>query len=84
MAFSFMSAGYVFPKSAQSTTDIRKIISFAAIDVHMSDLITGRESLDRFTGAAFCGGFSYGDVVRMTQCRSRLKNLSFPSSIFER
>ena len=36
---------------------------FVAIDVHMSDLIHGRESLNKFTGAAFCGGFSYGDVL---------------------
>ncbi|MGR9114361.1 MAG: phosphoribosylformylglycinamidine synthase [Gammaproteobacteria bacterium] len=36
---------------------------FAAIDVHMSDIIHGRVSLSDFTGLAACGGFSYGDVL---------------------
>jgi phosphoribosylformylglycinamidine synthase len=36
---------------------------FAAIDVHMSDLIAGRIALDGFSGFAACGGFSYGDVL---------------------
>jgi phosphoribosylformylglycinamidine synthase len=36
---------------------------FAAIDVHMSDLLTGRVSLAEFQGLAACGGFSYGDVL---------------------
>jgi len=36
---------------------------FAAVDVHMSDLLAGRTSLDRFHGLAACGGFSYGDVL---------------------
>ncbi len=36
---------------------------FAAIDVHMSDLIEGRVSLKDFKGIAACGGFSYGDVL---------------------
>jgi phosphoribosylformylglycinamidine synthase len=36
---------------------------FAAIDVHMSDLIAGRVALDGFAGFAACGGFSYGDVL---------------------
>ncbi|WFD36460.1 phosphoribosylformylglycinamidine synthase [Malassezia cuniculi] len=36
---------------------------FTAIDVHMSDLIAGRVSLDSFNGFAACGGFSYGDVL---------------------
>jgi phosphoribosylformylglycinamidine synthase len=36
---------------------------FAAIDVHMSDLVAGRVALDGFTGLAACGGFSYGDVL---------------------
>ncbi len=36
---------------------------FAAIDVHMSDLIAGRIALDGFAGFAACGGFSYGDVL---------------------
>ena len=36
---------------------------FAAVDVHMSDLLTGRVNLAEFRGLAACGGFSYGDVL---------------------
>ncbi len=36
---------------------------FAAVDVHMSDILSGRLSLKDFTGLAACGGFSYGDVL---------------------
>ena len=36
---------------------------FSAIDVHMSDIISGRTSLAEFKGLAACGGFSYGDVL---------------------
>jgi phosphoribosylformylglycinamidine synthase len=36
---------------------------FAAADVHMSDVIGGRVSLEGFAGFAACGGFSYGDVL---------------------
>ncbi|KAL7418373.1 phosphoribosylformylglycinamidine synthase [Cryptotrichosporon argae] len=36
---------------------------FEAIDVHMSDLISGSVSLGAFAGLAACGGFSYGDVL---------------------
>ena len=36
---------------------------FNAIDVHMSDLLSGRQSLDTFKGLVACGGFSYGDVL---------------------
>jgi phosphoribosylformylglycinamidine synthase len=36
---------------------------FTAIDVHMSDIISGRVSLKDFRGFAACGGFSYGDVL---------------------
>jgi phosphoribosylformylglycinamidine synthase len=36
---------------------------FTAVDVHMSDILGGRVSLDDFTGLAACGGFSYGDVL---------------------
>ena len=36
---------------------------FAAVDVHMSDIIAGRVSLTDFKGLAACGGFSYGDVL---------------------
>jgi phosphoribosylformylglycinamidine synthase len=36
---------------------------FAAVDVHMSDLIAGRAKLDDFHGVIAVGGFSYGDVL---------------------
>jgi len=36
---------------------------FAAVDVHMSDIIAGRVQLAGFKGLAACGGFSYGDVL---------------------
>lgn len=36
---------------------------FAAIDVHMTDLLAGRVHLASFVGLAACGGFSYGDVL---------------------
>ncbi len=36
---------------------------FDAVDVHMSDLLTGRLTLEGFRGLAACGGFSYGDVL---------------------
>jgi phosphoribosylformylglycinamidine synthase len=36
---------------------------FSAIDVHMSDILSGRVELDEFKGLVACGGFSYGDVL---------------------
>ena len=36
---------------------------FSAVDVHMSDIISGRVKLTDFKGVAACGGFSYGDVL---------------------
>jgi len=36
---------------------------FAAIDVHMSDLMAGRYNLNDFNAMVACGGFSYGDVL---------------------
>jgi phosphoribosylformylglycinamidine synthase len=36
---------------------------FAAIDVHMSDLLAGRVDFADFKGLVACGGFSYGDVL---------------------
>jgi phosphoribosylformylglycinamidine synthase len=35
---------------------------FTPIDVHMSDMLAGR-NLDNFAGLVACGGFSYGDVL---------------------
>jgi phosphoribosylformylglycinamidine synthase len=39
------------------------VAGFSAIDVHMTDIISGRASLASFVGLAACGGFSYGDVL---------------------
>ena len=36
---------------------------FSAVDVHMSDLLAKRQSLQDFSGLVACGGFSYGDVL---------------------
>src|SRR5690606_27766614 len=36
---------------------------FTAVDVHMSDLVAGRATLDDYRGIVACGGFSYGDVL---------------------
>ncbi|MDX8387622.1 MAG: phosphoribosylformylglycinamidine synthase, partial [Ghiorsea sp.] len=36
---------------------------FSAVDVHMSDLIEGRTSLNDYQGLVACGGFSFGDVL---------------------
>ena len=37
--------------------------AFEAVDVHMTDIISGRTQLDGFKGVVACGGFSYGDVL---------------------
>ncbi len=36
---------------------------FEAVDVHMSDILSARITLDQYHGLAACGGFSYGDVL---------------------
>ena len=36
---------------------------FATVDVHMSDILSGAVTLDKFRGLVACGGFSYGDVL---------------------
>jgi phosphoribosylformylglycinamidine synthase len=36
---------------------------FSAVDVHMSDLLEGRDSLENYQGIVACGGFSFGDVL---------------------
>jgi len=37
--------------------------AFEAVDVHMSDILSGRISLEEMRGLVACGGFSYGDVL---------------------
>ncbi|WP_423823357.1 phosphoribosylformylglycinamidine synthase [Salinisphaera sp. SPP-AMP-43] len=36
---------------------------FDAVDVHMSEVLAGRQNLVDMQGLAACGGFSYGDVL---------------------
>jgi phosphoribosylformylglycinamidine synthase len=36
---------------------------FAVVDVHMSDLLDGRDALCNYQGLVACGGFSFGDVL---------------------
>lgn len=36
---------------------------FDAVDVHMSDILSGRDDLRAYRGLVACGGFSYGDVL---------------------
>ncbi|MBD1602024.1 phosphoribosylformylglycinamidine synthase [Pseudomonas typographi] len=36
---------------------------FTAVDVHMSDILSGRVGFEGFKGLVACGGFSYGDVL---------------------
>jgi phosphoribosylformylglycinamidine synthase len=36
---------------------------FTSVDVHMTDLHSGRINLENFAGLVACGGFSYGDVL---------------------
>ncbi len=36
---------------------------FAAVDVHMSDLLSGRDTLSNYQVLVACGGFSFGDVL---------------------
>ncbi len=36
---------------------------FECVDVHTSDILSGRITLDGFQGLAACGGFSFGDVL---------------------
>jgi len=38
-------------------------VGFAAVDVHMSDILSGTVTLQDFVGLVACGGFSYGDVL---------------------
>ncbi|MBL8309993.1 MAG: phosphoribosylformylglycinamidine synthase [Burkholderiales bacterium] len=45
------------------TGHVFTMAGFDAYDVHMTDLHTGRRTLDEFKGFVACGGFSYGDVL---------------------
>ena len=45
------------------TAHVFTLAGFDAYDVHMTDLQSGRRTLDEFKGIVACGGFSYGDVL---------------------
>jgi phosphoribosylformylglycinamidine synthase len=38
-------------------------VGFESHDVHMTDILSGRRTLEGFRGIVGCGGFSYGDVL---------------------
>jgi len=38
-------------------------VGFSCVDIHMTDLISKKRSLNEFRGLVACGGFSYGDVL---------------------
>jgi phosphoribosylformylglycinamidine synthase len=50
---------------------------FAAVDVHMQDILSGQTTLQDFQMVVACGGFSYGDVLGAGQgwAKSILLNL---------
>jgi phosphoribosylformylglycinamidine synthase len=54
---------------------------FAAVDVHMSDIIAGRATLEPFHALAACGGFSYGDVLGAGE--GWAKSIRFNSRAFD-
>ena len=54
---------------------------FEAVDVHMSDLLSGRMDLESFRGLAACGGFSYGDVLGAGE--GWAKSILFNSQAFD-
>ncbi len=39
------------------------LAGFESVDVHMTDVMSGRVDLRDFSGLVACGGFSYGDVL---------------------
>ena len=49
--------------SQVETAAVFDACGFAAHDVHMTDLLSGRRQLAEFRGLVGCGGFSYGDVL---------------------
>jgi len=53
-------------EGVNSNTETAAILDragFTPHDVHMTDLLSGRRSLQEFKGLVACGGFSYGDVL---------------------
>ncbi len=58
---------------------------FESVDVHMTDLLAGRVTLEDFAGLVACGGFSYGDVLGAGSgwAKSVLYNASLKSMFAE-
>jgi len=54
---------------------------FESVDVHMTDLLSGRADLNTFVGFVACGGFSYGDVLGAGS--GWAKSILFNESLFE-
>ncbi|NND82476.1 MAG: phosphoribosylformylglycinamidine synthase [Gammaproteobacteria bacterium] len=54
---------------------------FAAVDVTMTDIHSGRVSLSDFHGLAACGGFSYGDVLGAGE--GWAKSVLFNSALYD-
>ena len=57
------------------------LAGFECHDVHMSDLLEGRHSLETFKGLVACGGFSFGDVLGAGQ--GWAKSILFNESLAE-
>jgi len=57
---------------------------FEAIDVHMSDLLSKRTTLDQFNGLVACGGFSFGDVLGAGRGWAKMVLMSQLADDFER
>ena len=49
--------------SQVETAAVFERAGFESVDVHMTDILSGRRSLKGFKGLVACGGFSYGDVL---------------------
>ncbi|HLQ11617.1 MAG TPA: phosphoribosylformylglycinamidine synthase [Steroidobacteraceae bacterium] len=72
LAAPFVARGALPPIAVLREQGVNSQVEMAAVlaragfephDVHMSDLLSGREGLDGYRGLVACGGFSYGDVL---------------------
>ncbi|MEM7543487.1 MAG: phosphoribosylformylglycinamidine synthase subunit PurQ, partial [Pseudomonadota bacterium] len=56
---------------------------FEAIDVHMTDILSGHQDLQQCSGLVACGGFSYGDVLGAGRgWAASIKNNSRAQTVF--
>ena len=72
MAFAFMTVSRFLERLWSRQRHVRNTghadyalpqAGFTAIDVHMTDIISGKIALSTFVGMAACGGFSYGTAI---------------------